>query len=271
MIEDIALESLEDLGRSTAADLFQFHNLTAFNYSNYAGPQNSTGDFSATNVQSFALPQGTPAFVPLSLGDTLYYGPAPTSKPTPEMDYTIEAPAETTWLLAYFYDYAGKSFAGVLRPLFALGYLKLDFAPGGTKMVVIRAVECALTFCVREVRTSAIGTQLSTEVLSTTYGTFEYLQNEPQTWPAMVNGTNLTMALGFLPQNLLNAVPALLGSMDGAWTAHCELDSEVFNISKCTGLPFLVKSREDLLVPSSGEMGAINKRGNFSQVMGDVE
>jgi len=263
------------MGQRIASGFFQFHN---FSIDYFEDPINSSNLVEATNIQTFAFPRGTPTSVPISLTggfESVSKNSSSTSGPLPNLVFEIIGPVKAIWQLSdsgFFIDPPG-TFAGFSWPLTSLAYLELDVDLGGMKMVVRRALECALTLCIREYNTSSSGTQILSEVLSTVYAAIE-IDNDFWLWPVVINGTNYTIQLEEVPTYLSSAIQELLlGNATWIWGPICTIDSEIFNVSKCIWdsktrslwpLPW-----EEALSMSSVEMRVINRR-NFSSLMEDI-
>lgn len=262
------------MGQRIASSFFRYHNFSIL----YNGTFNSSNLLQATNIQTFAFPQGTPTSIPVMLSGGFvpqFKDPPPTPSPLPDLMFGIIGPTKAIWQLSRADSGAAaqKTFAGFSWPSTSIAYLELDVDPGGTKMVVRRALECALTLCIREYNTSSSGTQLLSEVLSTVYAVTEN-DHDFMIWPVAVNGTNYTVRLNVVPSDLGSAVSGLLnGNVTDIWGPTCTVDSEIFNVSKCVWdsetLPMSLWPLpwEESLLMSSMEMRIINQQSNFSSLM----
>lgn len=103
---------------------------------------------------------------------------------SPELD----SPWTQTW--------TNETYADHPSPLFAMGYLDLNFTQDYSALRIQRATECAFSPCVRTVKTQALNGIVSSNITKTDYGAVFFDQQIPDGsyvtggWKARVNATD---------------------------------------------------------------------------------
>ena len=198
---------------------------------------------------SYSLPHGPPVHTYATV-DAYIDEPG-------HISLTGEYTHRTVWSLnaGYFQDsgtldytsWTRQQFAGLDGPVLALGYLELGLNPTTGQPVVKEALECALTFCVREYDRSVIEGTLVSNIVSTHYGlaTTHSFSSKPGPipaldWSAQVNGSTFVAAA----DNSAVSLPLT------AWCVHTGNTTNRY-VGDCEVAPQRSSNEVECLIPAS--------------------
>lgn len=181
--------------------------------------------------------------------------------------------------------WTNETYAGHPSPLFAMGYLDLNFTQDYSTLRIQRATECAFSPCVRTVNTQALNGIVSSNITNTDYGAVFFDQPKPDGnyitggWKARVNATDFEIVdvgppnTDAFASNRDGRAALLIQALRITLEGNTTYSTEGYHCpsGECDSIPYDSTGYTQTRGPwSSAGQQAIDGSDNFSQVVDGV-